>query len=58
MQALMLLDDGASYTEVARTLGCDRKWVSKRFPGRGWTAQEGGAYGFMVRKANERMRLQ
>lgn len=51
--AKSLLDDGASYTEVARTVGRGRKWVSQRFPGYGWTAQEGGAYGFMVRKHNE-----
>lgn len=56
-RALALLDDGASYTETARTLGRSRKWVSKHFPGRGWTHREGGAYGYMVRKANERMEL-
>ena len=55
--AKALLDDGASYTEVARTLGCSRFWVSKHFPGRGWTSQQGGAYGYMLRKANERIEL-
>jgi hypothetical protein len=56
-RALALLDDGASYAETARSIGKDRSWVTKRFPGRGWTKQEGGAYGYMMRKANERMEL-
>jgi hypothetical protein len=55
--ALALLDDGASYSEVARTLKCSRKWVSDRFPNRGWTSQQGGAYGYMLRKSSERMEL-
>jgi hypothetical protein len=56
-RALALLEDGASYTETARTIGKCRNWVASRFPGRGWTKQEGGAYGYMMRKANERMEL-
>ena len=56
-RALALLEDGASYTEVAATIGHSRKWVSRHFPGYGWTQQEGGAYGYMVRKANQRMEL-
>lgn len=48
-RALALLEDGASYTEVAETLGVCRKTVSKRLPGYGWTHRQGGAYGRMLR---------
>jgi len=43
-RAEQMLDDGASLTEVARTL--DRHPVSiwKRFPGRGWTDEQTGQY--------------
>ncbi|OFB37983.1 hypothetical protein BA059_16795 [Mycolicibacterium sp. (ex Dasyatis americana)] len=35
-----LLDDGASYTEVAQTIGCTAQSVSERFPGRGYTRSQ------------------
>lgn len=54
--ALRLLQDGASYGEVGKTIGYDRTWLARRFPGYGWTQQQGGAYGGMVRHMNERMR--
>jgi len=53
--ALRLLEDGASYTEAARTVRCNRTNLAKRFPGYGWTKQQGGAYGGMIRHMNERM---
>lgn len=56
-RAKALLEDGASYTETAKTLGVHRWTVAKYCPGYGWTHKEGGAYGYMVRKANERMEL-
>lgn len=56
-RALALLDDGASYTETARTIGKGRTWVAMRFPGRGWTHAQGGQYGCMLRWADKRMEL-
>lgn len=35
-----LLDDGASYSDVARTIGCDRETVRRNWPGRGWSRQQ------------------
>ena len=55
--AKALLEDGASYTEAARTVGIHRTTLAEKIPGYGWTKQEGGAYGYMMRKANQRMEL-
>lgn len=38
--AKVLLDDGASYTEVARTLGMCKKTLRRHFPGRGYTQEQ------------------
>lgn len=35
--ANMLLDDGASFGEVARTLNRNKSVICRHFPGRGWT---------------------
>lgn len=35
-----MLDDGASYLEVQKTLGPSLRWLAKRFPGRGWTKKQ------------------
>lgn len=35
-----LLEDGASYSDVARTIGCDRETVRRNWPGRGWSRQQ------------------
>lgn len=43
-----LLDDGASITEAARTVGRSRVGLQKRFPGRCWTKAEAGAWGGMM----------
>lgn len=32
-----LLEDGASYREVARTLGRNQSIICRHFPGRGWS---------------------
>jgi len=47
--ALALLDDGASYMEVGATLGRAPKTIAGAFPGRGWTQQQGGTFGAMLR---------
>lgn len=44
-----MLEDGASYTEVAETFGSDRSTIRDKFPGYGWTSSEGGQVGMMVR---------
>jgi IS30 family transposase len=43
-QAQQLLDDGASYLEVARSLGRNHQTIAQRFPGQGWTAEQTGQY--------------
>lgn len=53
-RARQLLDDGASYKEVARTIGCANKSVRYRFPGRGWTLAECGRWGRFLDKTRER----
>lgn len=35
-----LLDDGASYSEVARTIGCCWETVAKYWPGRSWSQRQ------------------
>src|SRR5690606_9276142 len=39
-RAQELLDDGASFTEVGRTLGVSFGTLRKHFPGRQWSADE------------------
>jgi DNA invertase Pin-like site-specific DNA recombinase len=53
-RALLLLQDGASYTETAASTGLNRTTLSKKFPGYGWTHKEGGSYGLMIRNDNKR----
>ena len=55
-RALELLRDGASYTEVARTVNVDRKQISKKFPGYGWTKQQGVEFR-ELKKLADRARL-
>lgn len=43
-QAEKLLDAGASFKEVARTLGRAPWTIQKRFPGRGWTPEQTGQF--------------
>lgn len=40
-EAKSLLEGGASYHEVARTVGIDRRHVQRTLPGYGWTRGEG-----------------
>lgn len=35
-----MLDDGASYHEVSRTIGCGVAVIRRRFPNRGWTMKQ------------------
>lgn len=45
-----LIEDGASYGEVARTVGVEPKTVRSWFPGRGW--ESGGQASAFIRKGN------
>lgn len=57
-RALDLLTDGASYNEVARTLGRSNKCISHALPGYGWTRLEGGQFAaFIVNKHQESVAL-
>ncbi|ANA86911.1 helix-turn-helix DNA binding protein [Gordonia phage Utz] len=38
--ARRLIDEGAPYKEIARTIGCHECTVAQRFPGRGWTRKQ------------------
>lgn len=44
VEAEQLLDEGAPYAEVARTIGCEWHAVKERFPGRGWTRTQCGIH--------------
>lgn len=39
-----MLDDGASFSEVARTLHRHKGTICKHFPGRGWAPGSGAQY--------------
>lgn len=43
-RARQLLEDGASYCETARTIGCAYQTLTRRFPGYGWTQAQTVAY--------------
>lgn len=42
--ARMLLEDGASYHEAARSSGIPRTTLRDKVPGQGWTMAEGGEF--------------
>lgn len=48
-----LLEDGAPYPEVARTLGCGSEVLRNRLPGYSWTLQQAGQYRAARRKAQQ-----
>lgn len=50
-KARQLLDDGASYREITRTLGISKTTLRAKFPGRGWTYKESGEFRWITRKA-------
>lgn len=53
IRAEQLLDDGASYNEVARTLGTSSRWPARHFPGRGWSQEDTGRYSSAVKQAQK-----
>lgn len=52
-KAARLLDDGAPYAEVSRTLGVSHRTLSRHLPGRSqWTdPSEAGRFGAIVRRS-------
>lgn len=46
-RATAMLEDGCSYSEVARTLGCCHQTVSARFPGKGWSRHDVGTWAYL-----------
>ncbi|MFV8049764.1 hypothetical protein [Mycobacterium sp. 48b] len=52
--AEQLLDDGASYAEVGRTIGIDPQSVQLRWPNRGWTPQMRGQHSAFIRNMRKR----
>ena len=50
-QATRMLEDGCSYSEVARTLGRHHQVVGRKFPGRAWTVEQRTEYTRMLRSA-------
>lgn len=44
-----MLEDGASYVEVARTLKRSQRAIHKHFPNMGWTPRQAGEYSAMLR---------
>lgn len=50
--AKRLLDDGASCSEVARSIGCATKAISRRWPERKWSQSQGGRLGALISHTN------
>lgn len=50
-----MLDDGASFYEISRTLGVGDCTLRKHYPGRAWDAQQVGQHGAAIRRANMQM---
>lgn len=53
-RARELLDDGCSFLEVARTLGCSNTSVAAWYPGAGWTKRQGAEFGAAIRQKTSR----
>lgn len=51
-----MLDDGASYREVMRTLPIHYRTLRKYFPGRGWTPQQAGQFGVTMMRMGKVLR--
>lgn len=57
LKAKALLEDGASYQEVARTIGFSGSTISRWFPGYTWSDKQKGEASAMARKMNQIERL-
>lgn len=54
--AARLLEDGAPYAEVCRTLGMNSRTVRKYFPGHTWTAEQSGQFAAAIHQMNRSRR--
>lgn len=45
-----LVEDGAPFREVARTVGVSLETIRRRHPGRGWTPAQAAEYGHLMRQ--------
>lgn len=52
--ARRLLDEGASYCEVARTIGTTSSTVARHLPGRGWSPEQVGQWANYRRSLHEK----
>lgn len=52
--ARVMLDDGASYHEVGRSLGRSPGTIQRNFPGRSWTREQITAHAAVMRKFNRK----
>lgn len=52
-RALELLRDGASFTEVGRSLGFHRQTISDHFPNMGWSLSQAAKFGRMIQHVKE-----
>lgn len=48
--AIRLLEDGASISEAARSIGCSNKTLSRRWPQYAWNQTQAGKFAAMVRR--------
>lgn len=53
-QALRLLEDGASISEAARSIGCANKTLSKRWPQYAWSQSQAGRFAAMIARVQKR----
>ena len=51
--AQTLLEDGASYGEVGRTLGRSQSAIANRLPGYAWNRDQSSAYAVMCKRLNQ-----
>lgn len=55
-RAEWLIQDGASFNEVTRTLHCDAAFLRKWFPGQSWQAGGWGEQGGLIRELMRKQR--
>lgn len=54
----LMLQDGASFADIIRTLSVSSGTLHRHFPGRGWSAIQAGQLAAMVRQLNRLQGLQ
>jgi DNA invertase Pin-like site-specific DNA recombinase len=54
--ARVLLEDGASYNEAARSIGRDATCLKRKLPGYGWSLEQSIEYAVMMRRLGAELR--